>query len=170
MKKRNEILDKYKWSFNDYFKNDDEWIKNFEQFSKEILDIKYFYGKLSEKNQILSCFKALEALSIKAESLYIYANCMFNLDISNAKYQVFLSKIEQKFTEKSEISSFVEPQLSALNDDFLDEMLNDLEFADFTKILRDVKKEKKHTLSEESEKLLSSTTSFKQFFKQLFKF
>ncbi|NCB48397.1 MAG: oligoendopeptidase F [Clostridia bacterium] len=168
MKKRSEIQDKYKWSFEDYFKNDDDWNKNFEQFSNEIYVISDFYGKLSEKKQILSCFRLIEKISIKAEALYIYANCLSNLDISNPKYQVYLSKIEQKLTEKNEISSFIEPQLSVLDDKFLDEMLKDKEFSDFTKILRDVKKSKKHTLSEEIEKLLSATGSFSSNFSSIF--
>ncbi len=168
MKKRSEILDKYKWTFDDYFKNDDEWNKSYEKFSKDIYNIKYFYGKLTDKKQILSCLKTLEVLSIQSEALYIYANCMSNLDISNAKYQVFLSKIEQKFTEKSEISSFIEPQLGLLNDEFLDDMINDSAFCDFTKILRDVKREKIHILSEESEKLLSSTGTFSSNFSNNF--
>jgi len=160
MKKRIEILDKYKWNFDDYFKSDDERNRSFEKFSKDIFEIKKFYGKLTDKKQILSCLKVFEDLTIRAESLYIYVSCMSNLDVSNPKYQGYLSKIEQIITEKSEISSFVEPQLCALSDEFLDELLNDRAFCDFTKILRDVKSEKNHVLSEESEKLLSATGAF----------
>lgn len=168
MKKRSEILEKYKWAFDDYFKNDDEWNGAYENFSREILYIRSFYGKLNDKKQILSCFKLLEDLSCKAEALYIFANCMSSVDIADTKYQVFLSKIEQKVTEKSELSSFIEPQLCELTDEFLDEMILDNEFRDYTKILRDVKKDKNHILSEENERLLSATGSFSSNFSSNF--
>ncbi|NCB48775.1 MAG: oligoendopeptidase F [Clostridia bacterium] len=168
MKKRREILDKYKWNFEDYFKSDDEWTKTFHEFSKEILEVKKYYGKLQDKQNILSCFRLLERLSITAEALAIYANCQLTLDVSNPKYQAFLSKIEQVLTEKDEISSFVVPQLCALSDEFLDKLSLDSSFADFSKIIRDVKREKKHILPEESEKLLSSTGAFSSNFSSNF--
>jgi oligoendopeptidase F len=164
MKKRSEIPEKYKWSFSDYFQSDDDWAKAYDEFSNELLEVKNFYGKLTEKQSILGCLKLLEKLSCHAEALFIYANCMSNIDVANPKYQAYIGKIGQKLAEKSEMCSFIVPQLCQLSDEFLNDVLHDKTFCDFKSFLREVQKEKAHILPEESEKLLSSSSSFAEGF------
>lgn len=164
MKKRKEILDKYKWDFSEYFANDKAWEEEFEVYSKKILDIEKFNGKLTNKKEILSCFEFLESLNLMAEPLYIYANCQKDVEVSNANYQKLLNKIEGKLTEQSVASSFITPQISKLKDKFLLKLLKDKDFKKYEKLLKDIIREKPHTLSEQEEKLLSGVTSFSRDF------
>ncbi len=164
MKKRKEIEDKYKWDFSEYFKDDNEWNNCFNEYSNKILNIKNFNGKLKDKKSILKCFKLLEELDLMAEPLYIYANCQKDVEVTNTNYQQLLNKIENKLTEQSVASSFIVPQLSHLPQKFLEKISNDKDFKNYSKILKDIIREKEHTLSEECEKIMSSVSSFSRDF------
>ena len=165
MKKRKDIQSQYKWDFSDYFKNDEEWESSFNIYCNEIEKVKCFDGKLNDKQTILNCFKTLESLDLLAEPLYIYANCLSDVDVADTNYQQLVNKITNKLTEQSVLTSFITPQLSSLSQEFLLDMLNDKSFANYTKLLSDVIREKEHTLSEECEKLLSKVSSFSRDFK-----
>ncbi len=164
MKKRKDIEEKYKWDFSDYFENDEKWEESFKEYSNKILLIKNFNGKLKDKKSVLKCFKFLEELDFFAEPLYIYANCLKDTDVSNATYQQLLNKIENKLTEQSVASSFIIPQLSHLPQKLLLKLSQDKDFKNYSKLLKDIIREKEHTLSEECEKIMSSVSSFSRDF------
>lgn len=164
MKKRKDIDKKYKWDFSEYFLSDEAWESSFNEYSKEIKKANEFNGKLKDKKSVLKCLKYLENLDLLAEPLYIYAHCLSDVDVSNAHYQGFVNKIQNKLTEHSVATSFITPQLSSLPQEMLEEMLKDDSFKNYTKVLKDIIREKKYTLSEECEKILSRVSSFSRDF------
>ena len=166
MKKRNEIEEKFKWDFSDYFKDENEWEKVYNEYSQEVKGIAYFDGKLNNKSNILALFKTLEGLSIKLEALYIYASCVRDTDVTNTKSMARLNKVTAKLTEQNVLTSFVEPQLSLLDNEFLISLINDPDFKDYSKMLKDVVREKEHILSRECEEILSQSSSYQDVFKE----
>ena len=166
MKKRENIEEKYKWDFSDYFKDDEAWEKEYADYSNEIKGITYFDGKLDNKKNILEMFKTLENLSIKLEALYIYANCVRDTDVTNTKSMARLNKVTAKLTEQSVLTSFIEPQLSLLDNEFLNGLIKDPDFQDYSKMLKDVVREKEHILSRECEEILSQSSSYQDTFKE----
>ena len=166
MKKRENIEEKYKWDFSDYFKDDEAWEKEYAAYSNEIKGITYFDGKLNNKKNILEMFKTLENLSIKLEALYIYASCVRDTDVTNTKSMARLNKVTAKLTEQSVLTSFIEPQLSLLDNEFLNGLIKDPDFQDYSKMLKDVVREKEHILSRECEEILSQSSSYQDTFKE----
>ena len=166
MKKRENIEEKYKWDFSDYFKDDEAWEKEYADYSNEIKGITYFDGKLDNKKNILEMFKTLENLSIKLEALYIYASCVRDTDVTNTKSMARLNKVTAKLTEQSVLTSFIEPQLSLLDNEFLNGLIKDPDFQDYSKMLKDVVREKEHILSRECEEILSQSSSYQDTFKE----
>ena len=160
MKNRSQIDKKYKWDLSDYFKNDLDWENVFKTYQKDIEKVKNFNNKLNNRKDILSCLKLLEELDLKAEPLYVYANSMHDLDIANNKYQEMLGKIENVVTKQSVESSFVIPQLTKLDDEFLNELAKDKDFEPYKKVINDIIREKSHVLSENEEKILSNVGLF----------
>ena len=160
MKKRSSINDNYKWDLSDYFKCDNEWEIAYKKYDNLIDSIKNFNNKLTDSKNILSCLKTLEDLDLQAESLYIYANSMHDLDVSNSFYQEMLNKIENSYTKQSVESSFIVPQLTKLDAGFLRKLADEEEFEPYQKILKDVLREKPHVLSESEEKLISNVGLF----------
>ena len=166
LKKRSQIKDKYKWNFKDYFSSINEWEEEYKNYEKELETVKKYDGKLSNKKEILDCLKLLENISLKVDALYVYANCNSDVDVTNTIYQALLNKIETKLAEHSSLCSFIQPQLLKLDEEFLKNLILDKDFKGYTRILKDVLREKKHTLSQESENLLSLVSSFSGNFSQ----
>lgn len=160
MKNRKDIAEEYKWDFSSYFESNEKWEECFKEYSNKIGLINSFNGKLKDRKSILKCFKFLEDLDLLAEPLYVYAYCLKDTDVTNQTYQQLLNKIESKITEHSMASSFIIPQLSRLPQKLLVKLSLDKEFKNYTKILKDVIREKEHTLNEECEKIMSSVSSF----------
>lgn len=160
MKNRSVIDVKYKWNLTDYFSSDEKWEAEYTNYAKEIETIKNYFGKLTDETNIFNCLKLLEELDVKAEALYVYANSMHDLNVANNTYQEMLGKIENVCTKQSVESSFVVPQLTKLSNEFLNSLIHNKKFKPYTKILKDVLREKSHILTEGEEKLLSNMGLF----------
>lgn len=166
MKKRQEIAEEFKWDFGDYFQSDEKWNEAFDDMKKQIVKLKSFDGKLTDRENILKFLKLSEKCTIQLEALYIYAHCKRDVDVANNVSQARQNKIENLLTEYSVAVSFASPQLTKLDDQFLLALLRDSKFADYSKILRDVVREKPHTLSQSCEKIMSLASSFTGDFSQ----
>ncbi len=164
MKKRKDVDNKYKWNLKEYFSSDSAWEKELENFSKDILEISKYNNKLNERDNILNCLKMIYGLEQRAETLYVYANCLKDLNVAETKSQVMLNKIEAKITEFYVEISFVNPQLSKLSKEFLSSLKEDKDFEDYSKVISDIIREKEHTLTDEQEKLLSQVSNFSEDF------
>lgn len=166
MKKRSEIDKKYKWDFNDYFTSQKDFDDCYQSCLSNLKKFENYNGKLTSKKNILQLFLLLEKTTEQLESLYIYANCQKDVDVTDCINQARYEKILNLLTEQEVSCSFVEPQLSKLTSEQLNDMLQDKDFSNYTKIIRDVLKNKSHILDEDSEKLLSMMTSFCDNFSQ----
>lgn len=160
MKKRSLIDKKYKWDLSDYFSDAEKWESCYQAYEQEIEKIKNFNGKLKDRDSVLNCLRLLESLDLKAEPLYVYANSMHDLDITNNVYQEMLSKIENTLTKQSVETSFVTPQLTKLSKNFLKDLLGDNSFKPYRKVLNDIIREKEHVLGENEENLISNMGLF----------
>ena len=98
MKKREEIDVKYKWNFADYYTNDEDWQKAYKKIETQIAKLKSFNNKLISEENILKFLKLDEKCSIELESLYIYANCKRDVDVSNNIAQAMVNKVDNLVT------------------------------------------------------------------------
>ena len=154
------VESKYKWDLTGYFKNDQEWERCFIEYGKKIETADKFNDKLKDSKTILECLKYLEDLDLMAEPLYIYAHCLKDLDVSLSLSQQRLNRLQVKLTEHYVKTSYVMPQLSRLDVDFLLDLTKQPEFKNYKKPIHDILREKDHVLSEECEALLSRSSSF----------
>lgn len=166
MKKRSEIDKKYKWDFNDYFASQKDFDDCYQSCLSNLKKIESYNGKLTSKKNILQLFLLLEKTTEQLESLYIYANCQKDVDVTDCINQARYEKVLNLLTEQDVSCSFIEPQLSKLTSEQLKDMLQDKDFSNYTKEIRDVLKSKSHILDEDGEKLLSMMTSFCDNFSQ----
>lgn len=160
VKERKDIELKYKWKLEDIIADDKEWEDIFVRVTEGVSKIKAFDGKLKGKENILSCLKASDEVEELAERLYIYSSMRRDQDVSEAKYQGMCDKVENLVVQLSSETSFVGPQLTALDEDFLRQLAKDPEFSDYDYMLTNVIRNKKHTLGEKEERLLAMTGLF----------
>ena len=154
---RKEISENKKWNTQDLFESDKAWEQEFEAVEKEygVIDISQFDNKLSDKATLLRCLNLCDEVSSRIEKLYIYAHLRHDEDVRNGETTANLARITATFTKIVSQLSFIDPQLTALDENTLQAFINDSDFSAHNYRLEKLAKSKAHVLSEKEEKLLA---------------
>lgn len=168
MKKRQEILEEYKWDLSEYFSSDKEWEELFLKTKKEYKKVCEFENKLNTKENIYICLELENKISNNLGLLYVYASLKTKEDSTNSFYLNLLNKIDKLSVEINQDYSFITSEIKELSDDFLNELINDNKFKNYDLFFKDIIKNKKHMLSKSEEKLLAGTGEFSGDFSDIF--
>ena len=154
---RKDVAQQLKWQTTAIFPTDEAWEQEFKAVEAEYAnyDFSVFKGKLGDKETLLKCFRLIDTISRRIEKLYLYAHLRHDEDMrvsqytsANAQVGALISKIFAEF-------SFVEPELTSLDDSVLQGFIADPDFAEYDYKLRKTAGAKAHVLSEAEEKLLT---------------
>ena len=147
---------KYEWNLTIIFKDMNEFEEEIQNLYSIMDELKSFQGKLHDSvDVILNCYKTYEKAIILDEKIYAYAMLKYHKDLSNNEGIKIYKKVEKISTDFSEVASFIEPEISKIPDEKLEEYLKDDRMKEYEKSIRDIMKDKKHILSEEVEKVIS---------------
>lgn len=154
---RTEIAENLKWKTSDIFANDAAWEAEYTAVEKEYTsyDFSLYKGKLGEKQTLLACFKLNDTVSRRIEKLYLYAHLLHDQDVRVSKYTSMNAKVGALVSKIFAQFSFVEPELTKLDETVLQSFINDPDFAAYEYKLRQIIKSKAHVLSEAEETLLT---------------
>ena len=157
-RKREEIEEKYTWDLSYIYKNDKAWETDFNKISKEIKQISKFKGILVSNAQNLLDYLELScSLERKLYKLYYYANLKHDQDTTNPNYQEMLGKIKNLLNKYEEINAYANPELMSVDYNLIKTYYKqESKLKEYKFILENIYRFKKHILSNESEKLLSS--------------
>ena len=151
---RSEVERKYKWKTEDIFASDEKWDKCFAD-AENMLDFSGFEGNLgSAESFALFCDKS-EQVGKLIERLHLYAHMRHDEDSRLAKYTSMQAKAMSLYVRFSSATAFVEPELTALSDEKLQDFCKDPRLKDYDYFLRRLIRQKKHVLSAAEEKLLA---------------
>ena len=166
--KRSEVELKYKWNLDDIFYNVGEWEKEFSALNKDMVKILSFKGKLGIKESLLECFKFQDDISKRIEKLYCYAMLKKDENAKDEAAQTLNSRAETLVVQYGSLSSFVTPEISALDNDTLESFIADPDFSNYDYALSCIVREKKHILSAAEERILAlggkTFSSFREIF------
>ena len=164
---RNEVALERKWDLSILFKTMDEFEASFAEAEKDIPTLQSYKGKLNKDNAI-DCFKANSALSRKIEKLYSYAHLQKDEDTSNQASQALAERASMLLTKYASAVSFIEPEICKLSMQTLKAMAESKEYEDFSCMLNNIIREKKHILSAKEERIMSEISSFTGDFQNIF--
>ena len=157
-KKRSEIDLVDTWDLTLIFKNDAEFEKSLKETQKEISKISDYKGRILESSDTLLSFLELtDEIERKLYKLYYYAHLNLDTDTTNTKYQDMEGRVTNLLQEESVLSSFVLPEL--LKGDYgvvLEYIKENDKLKKYRFNLEMVYRYQNHSLSEESEELLSN--------------
>ncbi len=153
--KRSEVAKEYTWDLESIYPTDEAWDADFTAVEKEIGAISAYAGKLNDKASLRACLALSDDLDRRLSLLYAYAHMRKDQDTSDAKYNAMQDRIFSLYMGFSAKSAFLSPELSALDDAYLDDVIADPAFSDWDYRLAETKRSKKHILSEKEEKLLA---------------
>lgn len=154
---RKDVETKYTWDLSSVFPSDEAWEAEFKAFEKdaEAGGLSSYQGKLGEKAKLLEFFTLRDTLSRRLEKLYLYASMRHDEDIRVSKYTSYTAMMSSVVSKLMAEMAFVEPELTALDDEKLKAYIADPDFADYDYTLKKIEQSKAHVLSEGEEKLLA---------------
>ncbi len=154
--KRTEISKEYKWKIEDLYAANDIWEEDFIKLQKGIEELKCFEGTLSQSAEnLLKMQEKCDELNQLAEKVYVYANQRLHEDTSNAYYQGLSGRAQMLLVQMSETASYIEPEILAIPEEKLEEMMKDEGLRKYETYFRRLLRRKEHILSKEMEELLA---------------
>lgn len=88
--------EQYKWDFKDFFVSDEDFLKSFERFKKEIVEFNQNYEKFSIEEKLSKYY----AFSLLGEKLITYSELHSDLDLKNETYLRYKNEV---YTEKRKV-------------------------------------------------------------------
>ncbi|HEY6625364.1 MAG TPA: oligoendopeptidase F [Ignavibacteriaceae bacterium] len=161
---REEIGHEYKWNLADIFKSDEDWETEFKSVSERVSGYQKFEGKLADNAEfLLACFKFDEDINIKLDQLHLYAMLSKDSDMRVGKYHSMDDRIKSLYSKVGAASSFIRPELLKIPDEKLRGIIDSNEdLKIYKQSIDDLLRSKKHTLSNNEEKILAMASELTQ--------
>ena len=155
---RNTIEDKYKWKIDKMYSTKESIEKDIEKLKEYISNLKEYKGKLAiSKENLFKCINTSEKASRILQNLYVFTHMKQHEDTRINENQAMATKTEMLSTELSMATSYIVPEIIAIDDKKLEEYLKCEELSFYDKYIKDILREKPHTLSEREEEILAAT-------------
>lgn len=155
LKERSEMDPAFEWDLSTLFHNDEafeEALKNSDAFITEAAS---YEGRLKDAVTIHAYFQKATSLNLEMNNLFTYASSRRSEDTRDSKAQSMYSRAYAKYVQASAATAFAEPEILALDDAVLNQIIQDPCMADYRFYLEDLLRSKAHTLSAREESLLA---------------
>ena len=154
---RSELPAADTWDLTSIYEDDDAWAAAYESVADRVDDLREYEGRVTESPATLLEFLELrESILREVSMVSSYASLRGAEDTRNQEYQAMQAKAESLSSSARSATSFLEPELQALDRDEVDAFVDaepDLEAYDH--YFDDVLRAKPHTRSAEVEELLA---------------
>jgi len=157
-KKRDEISAQYKWRLEDIFSSQDEWQKAVDALPAKIAEVTAFQGKLTNGENILACFKALDEAETAFGFIFVYGNMKLHEDTNISASQGMADVAQGQMAKFYAEIAFIDPEILSLDEKDIKKFIAEtpgLELYDH--FLDSTLRRKAHVLSTEIEAILASS-------------
>ena len=159
-KNREEIEEKYKWDLTEYYKNDDEFFTSYDKLNKDLDILKKYVGCTADSARLYEYLEKETKLEAEVERMYIYAAVRNDEVLGQPVPLDMLNKADLLITKLNNLIAFFNPELLKLSKDKYEKLFSDNdELVMYKPYLDDIYRYKKHILTEEEEKIVTSLTA-----------
>ena len=145
------------WDLKALYPDPESWEKEFAALQSAAEKFYSFKGHLAESPELLkAAIEASDEFDRLAEKLYTYAHLLCDENTSISKNRARVDRICAKLSALSEMESWFDPEIMAIDDQRMQELLDSPVLAFYRRSLEELLREKPHTLSEAEEKLLGT--------------
>ena len=154
---RKDIKKEDTWAVETVYNDDNEFKKDFEKVKLELPRLQEYVDKfLDSKENFKKLFIYSENLELLISRLCLYSSMKSDEDTRNSTYQQIDGQLEMFYSKYSEITSSIVPRILKFDENKLKEYINQEELKDYKFYFETVFNFKKHSLTEEQEKLIST--------------
>lgn len=156
---RSKIDNKFKWQLDKMYSSKENIEKDIKIVKEYINKVKKYKGKLSDNREsFLNALSVYENASRLVQNLYVYTHMKQHEDTRINSYQGDASRTEMLSSELSMATSYIVPEIIAMDEKVLNGFLEDEKVSFYKKFVDDILRDKPHTLSEREEELLAATS------------
>ena len=166
-KERKDVPQNLKWNTDDIFASQQEGEDMYASLEGK-LDFSAYKGKLNNAETILACMEGINAVVKDLSRLSVYAFMRRDEDTRLSEFAALQSRVQMLSMKFSANVSYINPELTALPVEKLEELAADPRLKDYDYTIRGIIKGKPHVLSEEIETLLSQESRIFGGFQNIF--
>ncbi len=157
-KTRENIDEKYKWNLEDLYLSVDEWNADRDVIEKRIPEMTEFKGKLSENSEtLLTALEKMNSIYKSYAKLSSYSARLKDQNLGNSNNSALAQQASALGTKLSEAASYFDPEVLKIDKVTMDKFYKEEpKLLEYKIILDDIQRLRKHTLSENEEKILAS--------------
>ena len=155
---RKDIGEIYKWKIEDLYATKEAWQQAADNLQNGLKIIAALQGKLDDKTLLLQALQKQAALSEEISKIYAYARLQLDTDNGDPQFQALAGQAESMLAEFNNTVSFIEPEILSLPRNYVEELLECKDFADFKFYLSNLLRIATHVLPQEQEALLSQAS------------
>lgn len=152
--KRSELPIEQTWDLTPLYKTESAWEKDFKKLRGLVRKFNQYKGKLSDPQMLYDAFRASDALSLAVEQLYTFAHLRSDEDTGNSENRARVDRISALSSEIGGETAWFEPELAALPETQFKALLNSPILKFYRRTLKEIGRDRKHTLSEAEERVL----------------
>jgi oligoendopeptidase F len=153
---RSEIAAADTWDLCVLYATPEDWAADFARLQEQFPRYTEFKGKIGQSAANLAgCLEFDKNLSLRVERLGHYASLRMSEDSSDAANLKRSGEFENLLTKVAEASSFISPEIQAIEDSTFAAFLAEPILADWQVTLRKIRRLRPHTLSEPEERLMA---------------
>lgn len=156
--RRDQIDDEYKWDLGSIYRTKKDFEKTYASTLSKLPLIESLKGTLGAgvKN-VLTCLDLNDEIMKSVSDLYVYAKMTRDENTILASSQELSDKADLIYFKASTSVSYIVPELTSLEDQIMDEYIASETLVVYRHFLENIKRQKKHILSESEERIISMT-------------
>lgn len=153
---RSKVNKKYTWNAESVYKSPKQWEAALKAVLKDIPSVKKFEGKLGQSPAtLLKGMQAIEALMIRAQTIYMYAQFAYAVDTTNQASGAMVGKAQSMFGQVFAATAYLNPELLKIGRKKLETwMKQDKKLAIYRQSIDDLFRQQAHVRSGEVEEIL----------------
>lgn len=156
---RTSIEDKFKWNIDTMYQSNESIKDDIDKVNSIIEELKSYKGKISSsKENLYKVLSNSEKASRILQNLYVYTHMKQHEDTRNNENQARATKAEMLSTELSMATSYIVPEIIAMDENKLKEYLEDEKLSFYKKYVDKILRDKPHTLTEKEEEILAAVS------------
>lgn len=156
---RTSIEDKFKWNIDTMYQSNESIKDDIDKVNSIIEELKSYKGKISSsKENLYKVLSNSEKASRILQNLYVYTHMKQHEDTRNNENQARATKAEMLSTELLMATSYIVPEIIAMDENKLKEYLEDEKLSFYKKYVDEILRDKPHTLTEKEEEILAAVS------------
>ena len=168
-KSRKDVPDKYKWDLTDYFENEEDFNKTYNENKQDIEKLINYKGKLKDANKLYE-YLNLEVKAVSNyESLWVYSYLINDQELGITKNIERKEKINKLYLQLCNNTSFFSPELLKLSKEEYNHLFKvNSKLKDYKFSLDKTFRRKKHVLDEDKEIIVNNLVEAVNYYNQIY--